>query len=132
MTIIVTGASGLLGGPLVDALQGQGRRVVRMVRRPPESDEEAYWEPREDVIDLSVLEPMVATPGDRLAFCRFEPKPGEILDRSAGSMDAGNPLRIPDDGRRRQIDPSVQKGAGDFARVDIDLDLHRRCDGVGR
>lgn len=56
MTIIVTGASGLLGGPLVDALQGQGRRVVRMVRRPPESDEEAYWEPREDVIDLSVLE----------------------------------------------------------------------------
>ncbi|WP_433510122.1 TIGR01777 family oxidoreductase [Nonomuraea sp. CA-143628] len=56
MTIIVTGASGLLGGPLVDALRGQGRRVVRMVRRPPESDEEAYWEPRDDVIDLSVLE----------------------------------------------------------------------------
>ncbi|MFG1960798.1 TIGR01777 family oxidoreductase [Nonomuraea sp. NPDC049028] len=56
MTIIVTGASGLLGGPLVDALKGQGRRVVRMVRRPPESDEEAYWEPRDDVIDLSVLE----------------------------------------------------------------------------
>ena len=27
-----------------------------MVRRPPESDEEAYWEPRDDVIDLSVLE----------------------------------------------------------------------------
>ncbi|MEV0344542.1 TIGR01777 family oxidoreductase [Nonomuraea sp. NPDC050680] len=56
MAIIVTGASGLLGGPLVDALQGQGQRVVRMVRRPPESDEEAYWEPRDDVIDLSVLE----------------------------------------------------------------------------
>ncbi|MEU7836467.1 MULTISPECIES: TIGR01777 family oxidoreductase [unclassified Nonomuraea] len=56
MTIIVTGASGLLGGPLVEALKGQGRRVVRMVRRPPESDEEAYWEPRDDVIDLSVLE----------------------------------------------------------------------------
>jgi uncharacterized protein (TIGR01777 family) len=56
MAIIVTGASGLLGGPLVDALQRQGQRVVRMVRRPPESDEEAYWEPREDVIDLSVLE----------------------------------------------------------------------------
>lgn len=56
MTIIVTGASGLLGGLLVEALQGQGQRVVRMVRRPPEGDEEAYWEPREDVIDLSVLE----------------------------------------------------------------------------
>ncbi|MCA2226767.1 TIGR01777 family oxidoreductase [Nonomuraea aurantiaca] len=56
MAIIVTGASGLLGGPLVHALQRQGQRVVRMVRRPPESDEEAYWEPREDVIDLSVLE----------------------------------------------------------------------------
>ena len=56
MTIIVTGASGLLGGLLVEALQGQGQRVVRMVRRPPEGDDEAYWEPREDVIDLSVLE----------------------------------------------------------------------------
>jgi uncharacterized protein (TIGR01777 family) len=56
MTIIVTGASGLLGGLLVEALRGQGQRVVRMVRRPPEGDEEAYWEPREDVIDLSALE----------------------------------------------------------------------------
>ncbi|MEU4231456.1 TIGR01777 family oxidoreductase [Nonomuraea sp. NPDC026600] len=56
MTIIVTGASGLLGGLLTEALQGQGQRVVRMVRRPPEGDEEAYWEPREDVIDLSALE----------------------------------------------------------------------------
>ncbi|MFD1535808.1 TIGR01777 family oxidoreductase [Nonomuraea guangzhouensis] len=56
MTIIVTGASGLLGGLLTEALRGQGQRVVRMVRRPPEGDEEAYWEPREDVIDLSALE----------------------------------------------------------------------------
>jgi uncharacterized protein (TIGR01777 family) len=27
-----------------------------MVRRTPQADDEAYWEPREDVIDLSVLE----------------------------------------------------------------------------
>ncbi|WP_219470976.1 TIGR01777 family oxidoreductase [Nonomuraea rhizosphaerae] len=56
MAIIVTGASGLLGKPLVEALRADGRQVVRLVRRPPQADDEAYWQPREDVIDLSVIE----------------------------------------------------------------------------
>jgi uncharacterized protein (TIGR01777 family) len=56
MTIIVTGTSGLLGKPLVKALRKRGERVVRLVRRPPRDDDEAYWQPSEDVIDLAALD----------------------------------------------------------------------------
>ncbi|MFB4274759.1 MULTISPECIES: TIGR01777 family oxidoreductase [unclassified Nonomuraea] len=56
MAIIVTGASGLLGTALVAALRGEGREVVRLVRRPPRGDDEAFWQPEEQVVDLAPLE----------------------------------------------------------------------------
>ncbi|NBF00612.1 NAD-dependent epimerase/dehydratase family protein, partial [Nonomuraea sp. K271] len=56
MAIIVTGASGLLGSALVEALRAEGREVVRLVRREPREAGEAYWQPREQVIDLAALE----------------------------------------------------------------------------
>lgn len=56
MAIIVTGASGLLGTALVEALRAGGREVVRLVRHPPRQDDEAYWQPAEQVVDLAALE----------------------------------------------------------------------------
>ncbi|MEV4168973.1 TIGR01777 family oxidoreductase [Nonomuraea sp. NPDC049709] len=56
MAIIVTGASGLLGTALVAALRGEGREVVRLVRRPPRGADEAFWQPAEQVVDLAPLE----------------------------------------------------------------------------
>ncbi|MEO3889026.1 TIGR01777 family oxidoreductase [Nonomuraea sp. B5E05] len=56
MAIIVTGASGLLGSALVEALRAEGREVVRLVRREPRGAGEAFWQPREQVIDLAALE----------------------------------------------------------------------------
>ncbi|TYB61052.1 TIGR01777 family protein [Nonomuraea sp. PA05] len=56
MAIIVTGASGLLGTALVEALRARGREVVRLVRRPPRRDDEAFWNPAEQVVDLAALE----------------------------------------------------------------------------
>jgi uncharacterized protein (TIGR01777 family) len=56
MTIIVTGASGLLGGALVSALRGAGERVVTLVRREPRSGDEALWRPAEGVLDPKVLD----------------------------------------------------------------------------
>ncbi|MGW4802403.1 NAD-dependent epimerase/dehydratase family protein, partial [Nonomuraea sp. NPDC004297] len=47
MAIIVTGASGLLGTALVAALRADGRQVVRLVRRRPQQDDEAFWDPAE-------------------------------------------------------------------------------------
>lgn len=55
MTIIVTGASGLLGSGLVRALEGQGEEVVRLVRRAPSGPAEARWDP-EGTLDPAVLE----------------------------------------------------------------------------
>jgi uncharacterized protein (TIGR01777 family) len=56
MAIIVTGASGLLGTALAEALEARGRAVVRLVRRPPRGPGEAFWQPAEQVVDLAPLE----------------------------------------------------------------------------
>ncbi|MFI6511437.1 TIGR01777 family oxidoreductase [Streptosporangium sp. NPDC050855] len=56
MTIIMTGSSGLLGTALVKALRDDGARVVRLVRRVPHGDEEAFWNPAKGVLDPAVLE----------------------------------------------------------------------------
>ncbi|MFS1300738.1 TIGR01777 family oxidoreductase [Streptosporangium longisporum] len=56
MTIIMTGSSGLLGTALVKALRDDGARVVRLVRRVPRGDEEAFWNPAKGVLDPAVLE----------------------------------------------------------------------------
>ncbi|WP_188192944.1 TIGR01777 family oxidoreductase [Nonomuraea sp. SYSU D8015] len=56
MAIIVTGASGLLGPVLVQALRDEGREVVRLVRRTPRAPDEAFWQPGEQVVDLAALD----------------------------------------------------------------------------
>ncbi|MGJ6961537.1 TIGR01777 family oxidoreductase [Streptosporangium sp. G11] len=56
MTIIVTGSSGLLGSALVRALRDDGARVVRLVRRVPEGDDEAFWNPAKGVVERAALE----------------------------------------------------------------------------
>ncbi|MEO3871429.1 TIGR01777 family oxidoreductase [Nonomuraea sp. B12E4] len=56
MAIIVTGASGLLGSALVEALRADGQEVVKLVRREPRAADEAFWQPAEQVIDLPALE----------------------------------------------------------------------------
>ncbi|KAB8192699.1 TIGR01777 family protein [Nonomuraea phyllanthi] len=56
MAIIVTGASGLLGSALVRALRDEGQDVVKLVRREPRADDEAYWQPDRQEIDRAALE----------------------------------------------------------------------------
>ncbi|MFC4007765.1 TIGR01777 family oxidoreductase [Nonomuraea purpurea] len=55
MTIIVTGASGLLGSALVEALRADGQEVVRLVRREPRAADEAHWDPAGQEIDVAAL-----------------------------------------------------------------------------
>jgi uncharacterized protein (TIGR01777 family) len=45
MKVLVTGASGLIGGALCAALASDGHQVVRLVRRPPQGTAEAQWDP---------------------------------------------------------------------------------------
>src|SRR5690606_30859809 len=45
MVIAVTGSSGLVGSALIAALEGQGHRVVQLVRREPAAADERSWDP---------------------------------------------------------------------------------------
>lgn len=57
MKVAVTGSSGLIGTALVASLRSDGHQVIRLVRRPPRSDDEVRWDPRAADAGLS------ATPG---------------------------------------------------------------------
>jgi uncharacterized protein len=45
LDILISGASGLIGSSLVPFLTTGGHRVFRLVRKPPQGDEEIFWNP---------------------------------------------------------------------------------------
>jgi uncharacterized protein len=51
MRIVVSGASGLIGGALMTQLRAQGHTVVRLVRRPPAVADELAWDPNTGEFD---------------------------------------------------------------------------------
>ena len=55
MKIAVTGASGLIGLPLVSSLRDGGYDVVRLVRRDPQTVDEIQWNPAAGTIDTAGL-----------------------------------------------------------------------------
>lgn len=57
-TVVMSGASGLLGGAIVELLQATaqpGDRVVRLVRREPKGEDELRWDPDAGSIDRAAL-----------------------------------------------------------------------------
>lgn len=54
-TIVVSGASGLIGSALIDSLRSDGIRVRSLVRRSPASPHEFEWDPSSGSLDRSVL-----------------------------------------------------------------------------
>lgn len=55
MKIVVSGASGLIGTPLVERLRGDGHEVVRLVRREPRAADEVRWDPTSGDLDPGAL-----------------------------------------------------------------------------
>lgn len=53
--IVISGASGLIGSALADSLRADGVEVTTLVRRAPQSEDEAPWEPGESPLDPEVL-----------------------------------------------------------------------------
>lgn len=51
----MAGSSGFLGTRLADRLTVEGHHVVRLVRRPPRSDDEIRWDPRAGQLDPAAL-----------------------------------------------------------------------------
>lgn len=56
MQIVIAGATGFLGRAWSKALSGQGHKVVRLVRREPQSAEEARWDPSSGTIDQALVD----------------------------------------------------------------------------
>jgi len=57
MKIVVSGSTGLIGSPLVAALQGRAHDVARLVRRPGSTaDRELLWDPERGTVDRAGLE----------------------------------------------------------------------------
>ncbi|MDO5053477.1 MAG: TIGR01777 family oxidoreductase [Pseudoclavibacter sp.] len=54
--IVVAGASGQIGRELVRELERGGRRVMRLVRREPRSEDEARWDPNSRLLDPRLLD----------------------------------------------------------------------------
>jgi len=55
-TMVVTGASGLVGRALVSSLRAQGHTVRTLVRRPPAAPGEFFWDPARGELDAAALE----------------------------------------------------------------------------
>ncbi|MBY8876484.1 TIGR01777 family oxidoreductase [Actinacidiphila acidipaludis] len=55
MRIAVSGAGGLIGSALADALAGDGHDVVRLVRHTPKKEGEVAWDPDAGTVDTEGL-----------------------------------------------------------------------------
>ena len=75
--IAITGASGLVGAPLVAALQARGERVIRLVRRAAKSADEVRWDPATGVDEphqLEGLDALIHLAGENIAARRWSDK----------------------------------------------------------
>ncbi len=55
LTVVVSGASGLIGSTLTAFLTSGGHRVIRLVRRPPRIPDESRWDPERGSIEADVI-----------------------------------------------------------------------------
>ena len=69
MKIAVTGSSGLIGTALVASLRSDGHQVIRLVRRPPRSDDEVRWDPRAADGGLVPASPSAPGPLEGIGAC---------------------------------------------------------------
>jgi uncharacterized protein (TIGR01777 family) len=81
--VVVGGASGGIGTPLVSALRAHGHDVVQLVRREPSSGDELRWNPAAGELDAATLqgsEAILNLSGENLGQRWTEARKREILD----------------------------------------------------
>lgn len=66
MTILVTGAGGLIGSALIPALRAAGHSVMRAVRRPARAGDEVAWEPATGRLGPGSFDAIVHLAGENL------------------------------------------------------------------
>lgn len=83
MKVVVSGASGLIGGTLVPSLRSAGHEVLRLVRRDATEADEIRWDPAAGELDASRLEgvdALVNLSGENLGKRWTEARKRAILD----------------------------------------------------
>lgn len=76
MRLLISGASGFIGGALVPHLEGAGHDVSRLVRRVPEKPNDIRWDPARGSLDPALLEGfdgVVHLSGEGIADERWTP-----------------------------------------------------------
>ena len=74
MTVLVSGASGLLGTALVAGLRQDRLRVVRLVRHTPNQDDQRQWDPYATSLPdgfLDGIDTLVHLSGENIAAGRW-------------------------------------------------------------
>jgi uncharacterized protein (TIGR01777 family) len=56
MRIVIGGASGFIGTPLVERLRAAGHDVVQLVRREPQAENEVQWRPNQTELDPAAVD----------------------------------------------------------------------------
>ncbi|MFH2063931.1 MAG: TIGR01777 family oxidoreductase [Pseudomonadota bacterium] len=86
MTILISGAGGVIGSALVPFLTTGGHRVVKLVRRQPDnSGNEVFWNPRTGELDLDGVGPIDAVihlAGDNIGNGRWTEQKKKIIVES--------------------------------------------------
>lgn len=86
-TIAVTGATGLIGAALIDALLERGDRVVALVRHPPRRElpaavEQRAWTTKTPAADLRGVDGVVHLAGAPVAAGRWTPERKRAIEES--------------------------------------------------
>jgi len=83
--VVISGASGLIGVPLVERLRADGHDVHRLVRRPAKGPQEISWDPstgRLDQESLRGVDAAINLSGAGVGDKRWTPEYKEVIRRS--------------------------------------------------
>jgi uncharacterized protein (TIGR01777 family) len=85
LRILISGAGGVLGRELMPLLTTGGHRIWRLVRRPPDTDNnEIFWDPESGILqtqDLPELDAVIHLAGEYIGLTRWtEEKKRRVLD----------------------------------------------------
>lgn len=56
LTVLISGASGMIGSELTRQLRSEGHEILRLVRHAPTGPDEFHWAPTSHMLDFSVLD----------------------------------------------------------------------------
>ncbi|MEO6087974.1 MAG: TIGR01777 family oxidoreductase [Umezawaea sp.] len=142
MRVVVAGASGVIGTPLVPALREAGHEVLRLVRRTPAAPDERRWDPPSGVVDKGALDGVDAVVNLCGAACaeqRWSPArkqelrdsriiPTQVLaaavaEHGIGALLNGSGIGYYGDAGDQPVTESAPAGSGFLADMDADREI---------